>query len=163
MEQNRNRVAKIVQMGGGTLEDAQTILHDAVLDVISIMEQGKYDPKRAHHNTLLFRIAQNKWLDELKRRHPKNGREIPLDQVHISPQSTQMNFIEEKEKIQKIASAIEQLEPKDRALIEQKYHEGKKLKEIALAFEETETTLKKRHERCKAKLKKILGKDPRID
>lgn len=171
MEENRDRVSKIVQIGSGTQEDVHTILHDTTLDVIQIIKQGKFDPNRASLNTLFYQIAKNKWLDELGRQNRRNERESPLEETHYakSSDSPPEKFMIDQEEIEQMARALKQLSAKCQELFRMKYWEELTLREIAKQIEPeedtklTEDTIKKRHERCKAKLRKILGKDPRID
>lgn len=167
LEQNRNRIAKIIRIGGGTDDDIEMILNDAVLELIAKVQNGSFDPSKAKLSTLLFTIAKNKWLDELKRRYQTNKHETTLDESLASPNHTPLNPIEEEiftlEEREKIARALEQLDATCRELFQMKYREGVSLREIAKKLGVKEDAIKKRHERCKEKLKQIFGQDPRIE
>jgi RNA polymerase sigma factor (sigma-70 family) len=71
-------------------------------------------------------------------------------------------FFPEKKK-KKIIRALEQLDPDCRLLFKMKYVKGITLRTIAENLGIRENTVKKRHERCKKKLKQIFGRDPRIE
>lgn len=165
-EQNRARVAKIVRIGGGTEEDVQMILNDAVLVLLRKVQTGDFDPGRAKLSTLLFTIAKFKWLDELKRRYSTNESQVKLNEGVARPQPNLENPIESgifsQEERQKIRHALQQLDPGCRKLFELKYLQGISLRVLAENFGISEDAMKQRHRRCKQRLKRIFGSDPRV-
>ena len=165
-EQVWNRVARVVRNGNGQKEDVQTILDDALIDLIKKVKDGSYDPSIASLSTLLYSIAKNKWLDILKRRYRTNRRETALNEDYSSLNSTKKNTIEEwifsQEEKERIVQALKQLGAPCRELFELHYEAGMSLRTIAERLNISEDAVKQRHKRCKEKLRKIFGQDPRL-
>lgn len=164
--QNRASVAKIVRWGKGSDSDVQMILHDTIVDLIQLIQNGSYNPALAKINTLFFKIAKNKWLDEIDNRNRYHHRKTALHEKHVLSTTPLHNPSEEKlikqEEKEAIVEALAQLGPPCRQLFQMKYLQGIPLKTIAETLNESENAIKKRHERCKKKLRKIMGNDPRI-
>ncbi len=162
-EQNWSRVEKIVRIGGGSETEVRTILHDAILEVLSKIRRGAYDAEKASLQTLLYSIAKYKWLNELKRFHRISNSESKLNENS----ALQKNPIEEEiftqEEREKMVRALKQLDPSCRRLFQMKYLDGISLRIIAQRLETSEDAVKQRHKRCKDKLRRILGDDPRIE
>jgi len=159
-------VAKFVRMGGGTDEDVQSILNDSIIALINIIQKGAYDPEKAKWSTLLRGIAQKKWMDELKSRYQRKNRFTTIDENTSSSIHNEQNPIEEymfsKEEREKIVWALKQLDPACRELFQMKYMQGISLRIIAKKLNISEDAVKKRHERCKKKLRSLFDQDPRI-
>jgi RNA polymerase sigma-70 factor (ECF subfamily) len=158
-------VKKIVRIGGNK-SDIETILNDTVLEIIKSIQDKNYDPDRAGLDGFIFSIVKHKWMDVLKKRYREKEKVNDYTQ-HIQITSSNQNTIEKKlfseEQRAKIRTVLEQLDPIDREIVEKKHLRGISLRIIAKHLGITEDAVKKRHERCKKKLQKILGQDPRID
>lgn len=166
-EQSKAMVAVIVKFKNGTKEEFDTVLNDTITSVIRILQKGRYEKERANLTTLIYTIAKHKWLTILKDRHKNGSILVPIHHLPEHPLAHRKNPIEinlfSQEEKERIRWAIRQLNPKDRMLIEKKYLEGVSLRVIAEQLAISEDAVKKRHERCKQKLKEILGKDPRLE
>jgi RNA polymerase sigma-70 factor (ECF subfamily) len=161
-----NMVAKIVRIGGGTNNDVQTIIADAILALFNIVQAGSFDPDRASLKTLFYRIAKNKWLDELDRRSGHSAPLIPLTNEYDNIRDFSPNRIDiqlfTKEEEAAMDRALAQLSPECRELINLIYNRGISLRVVAERLRISESAIKKRHQRCKEKLRNIFGHDPRI-
>ena len=165
-EQYKDLVALIVKFRNGTNEDLNTVLNDTVHSIIEILKKGGYEKEKANLTTLFYSIAKNKWLTTLKDRR-SNGklnrmvRSLSDGSGDPWKNPIELNLFSQEEK-ERIRWAIRQLKEEDRLLIERKYLDGIPLIVIAEQLGISENAVKKRHERCKRKLKEIFGKDPRL-
>jgi RNA polymerase sigma factor (sigma-70 family) len=161
-----NMVAKIVRIGGGTDHDVQTIIDDAILALFKIVQAGSFDPGRASLKTLFYRIAKNKWLDELDRRFGHAAPLTPLTNEYEDIRDFSQNRIDTqlftKEEEAAMDRALAQLSPECRELFIMVYNKGISLRAVAERLGISESAVKKRHQRCKEKLRNIFGHDPRI-
>lgn len=162
----REMVQKVVRLGNGSAEDVNTVLNDTVTDLITILQKERYEPEKAKLTTLIYSIAKNKWLTILRLRHPPSvdRASTELEKHATDPWKNPIELhLFSKEERRLVRQAILQLEAEDRILIEKKYLEGVSLRIIADQLGISEQAVKKRHERCKKKMRQFLGKDPRLE
>lgn len=166
MGRNMGRVEKIVRIGGQHQEhDALSIANDAALDVMALVQQGKFDPEKGELNALFYRIARNKWLDELDHRLRRSKYEAVFDEnltyshpKPFSPVEDQL-FLEERRAL--VRQALLKLGPSCFDVMYKLYFEGVKLKQLTTELNASEDALKQRHKRCKEKMKQFIQQDPR--
>ncbi len=163
---NMDRVEMIVWIGGRhDAHDALSIAHDAAMDLLSLVREGKFDPEKGELDALYYRIARNKWLDELDHRLRRGKYETVFDEnltyTHpkpFSPVEDQLFWEERKALVHK---ALLEMGPTCFDLFFRIYFEGMKLKQLTIELNASEDALKQRHKRCKEKMKKLIQQDPR--
>lgn len=163
-EKYHDLVANLVGKWGGIDLDKVSILHDSLLALIDKIQNGTYDSKRASLKTLFNKIARNKCIDHFEKKKKNSISEF--DENYHNPDRNKISPAEEnlisKEDRQKMLQALKQLNPECRDLFFMKYNQGITLRYIGEILGISEAAVKKRHERCKKKLKSLFPQDPRI-
>lgn len=108
-------------------------------------ELGKFEP-------WLFRVAMNRLRDHVRRmrRRPVSSDEGAIEAAPAPAASTDQAALEG------LRSAMEQLAPADREIVELRHHGGLSFKQIADLLDEPMGTLLARHHRALKKLREIL-------
>ena len=160
------RVQRIIRIGGGVEENAKMILDDALIDLLQKVNSIQFNSKKGELTTLLFVIAKHKWLDELKRRYRNSQHQESLREHHLNHGKESVPSIEQiitaEESRKQIIAALEKLDAPCLHLLRMKYLEGISLRVIAERLGQKENTIRQQHKRCKEKIKRILGRDPRL-
>ncbi len=125
---NQAPVARFVKRNGGTRDDAQDMLQEAIIVLWQNVNKGGFSLS-AKIGTYLFSIARNKWLAELRRRKNQAG---PLDDaMTIKSGDNVLSDIIDTEEQQRINDALNKLARICRDILLFFYFEQRSMKEIA--------------------------------
>ncbi len=111
-----------------------------------------YDASKARFSTWLYRIATNKCLDILRRRH----RRLDVEDIEAIAEATMPTHMEDDEARTLRAAVLELTPPQYRRIIEAYFWEGKSYQEIADELDMTVSNVGVSMGRAKAKLKEAL-------
>jgi len=112
-----------------------------------------YDATKARFSTWLYRIATNKCLDILRRRH----RQLDVDDIELIAEATMPAHAEDEE-VRKLREAVLALTPPQyRRVIEAYFWEGKSYQQIADELSMTPTNVGVSILRAKAQLREVLS------
>lgn len=153
----------VMQPGFGNHQDVQDILHDAVSDLISYVRSDKFEVKEARLSTFFYAIAKNKWLNVIRQR----AKEITFTEIpeEIRPGSAHGELVDDlitSEERSQVRDALSKIDDSCFKILHKYWILDMKLKDIATELNMSEELVKKRHERCRKKLKIYLKKDPRV-
>lgn len=144
--------------------EAGIVLDDSVMALIFAVRIGNYKPQESTLDQYFRGIAKNKIKNRVRqernRKTQNNSYLFLWEKTKKNPKSTDHRILHNEFK-NLMAEALKALDPKCRELLKRYWFKGERLKDIAEDLGITESTAKKRHERCRKKLKDILGKDPR--
>jgi len=150
-------------------EDARDVYQEAFLKVYRNLHRFRFE---CSFYTWLYRIVTNVCLDQLRRRQSRpedqapemnaSGREEGVTdfferQKENRPTQDPERSLMGKEISRHIASAMEQLSPRERVVFEMKHYQGLKLRAIGDALGTTEETVKNSLFRATRKLRNQLG------
>ena len=158
-------VALVVRKNGGTEEDQQDVLDDATLELVQKVQNNYYLAEKTGLEPYFRIIVRSRWNDKLRKKYRNKDHEALPGDDFFNLQHTREEPIDKQlsdsEMIEKMARALEQLPPDCQKLLRKYWHEEVKLKVLAGQLEITDEALRQRHARCKDKLRKLLGEDPR--
>lgn len=157
---NRRMVASYTLRNGGTEDDAEDLLQDAVIVLWERVRSGKFEYS-SKLSTFLYATVQNMW----RRRRAKLMREIPTNMNDGDGGESGESPLDEMMRTElsaAIAAAVAQLGEPCRTLLVLFYWEERSLQDIAreMHFANTDTVKSKKYQ-CKKSLEKILS-DERI-
>ena len=150
-------------------EDARDVYQEAFLKVYRNLHRFRFE---CSFYTWLYRIVTNVCLDQLRRRQSRpedqapemnsSGREEGVTdfferQKENRPTQDPERSLMGKEISRHIATAMEQLSPRERVVFEMKHYQGLKLRAIGDALGTTEETVKNSLFRATRKLRNQLG------
>ena len=164
MQSYRGLVHSIVLRPGlGSSEDAQDILNDAISDLLNQVRSETFELHNTRLSTFFYALAKNRWLNVLRKRSRQliftNVEESELNNGKESEEAlTGLIADEQKNAVHK---ALRKLENPCFTILYNYWIKDMKLRDIAVELGVTEEAVKKRHERCRKKLKALLRQDPR--
>lgn len=131
-------------------------LDDLVSEVLikAYRNLSRYRPEHAF-STWLYRLATNRVLDELRARR-RAGRTEPLPEGHPDSGPPTDRGMDQADRAQVVAWALDRLPEEYRAPLVLLHMEGQKVTEIAYALGIPEGTVKTRLARGRERLRKIL-------
>lgn len=138
-------------------EEAEEVAQDTFVKVFKSIKHFKGESK---FSTWIYRVAYNTCLDRIK----KNKKELlntSIDEVEgfdIKDINNALDTILANEKALLVRKCVEQLSPKDAAIISLFYFEEKNLKELSIILSLSENTVKVRLYRARTRLAIILRK-----
>ena len=151
--------AIVVRPGIGTQEDADDILNDSVSDLVLRLREEDFHLRETRLSTFFYAIAKNKWLNILRgRARTLHTSDISLQVEVPSDAPAPLDDLIAREQRTLIHQALSKLDDSCFSLLYQFWIEDKKLKDIAINLRISEMSVKKRHERCRKKLRKFLEK-----
>ena len=154
--------AIVIQPGYGNQEDLQDVLNDAVTDLIQYIKSDKFESSEAKLSTFFYAIAKNKWLNVIRQRtREPRFTEIAEDAQSKSQKPVVDEIISSEERLQ-VRDALNKLDNSCFRILYKYWIQDMKLKDIANELNVSEEVIKKRHERCRKKLRLYLKQDPRI-
>ncbi|HWP82361.1 MAG TPA: sigma-70 family RNA polymerase sigma factor [Bacteroidota bacterium] len=156
-EMNRRAVASLVRNHGGTADDADDILQEAVVIFWERVKAGTFEQK-AKLSTFIYATARNLWL----RRRAKSRREVagdPDPEATEDPSHSALEDLIESQEATAIRHALEELGDPCKTLLLLYYWEEKSMSEIAeqMGFANAETAKSKKYQ-CKKALEEIVRK-----
>jgi len=150
-------------------EDARDVYQDAFLKVYRNLHRFRFE---CSFYTWLYRIVTNVCLDHLRRRqsrpedqapegnsayHDDGGTDFFERQKECRPTQDPERCLMGKELGVQIATAMQQLSPRERVVFEMKHYQGLKLRAIGDALGTSEETVKNSLFRATRKLRNQLG------
>jgi RNA polymerase sigma factor (sigma-70 family) len=158
-------VALVVRKKGGTEEDQQDVLDDATLELVQKVQNNYYLAEKTGLEPYFRIIVRSRWKDKLRKKYRHNDHEALPGEDFFSSQHKDEKPIDEQlsdsESAEKMARMLEKLSPECRELLKKHWYDRVPINVLAQQLNTTEDALKQRHARCKEKLKKLLGRDPR--
>lgn len=158
-------VALIVRKNGGTEEDQQEVLDDATMELVQKVQSHYYLPEKTGLEPFFHMIVRSRWNDKLRKKYRHNDHEAFPGEDFFSSQHKDEKPIDEQlsdsESAEKMARMLEKLTPECRELLKKYWYDRVPINVLAQQLNVTEDALKQRHARCKDKLRKLLGEDPR--
>ena len=146
----RQYTALVFKICSGYLSDPEDIkecVNDTFLDFY--MQRERFDPEKGSAASLLAVIAKNKAVSRV-RKNIRFSHEPPADIP--DPDSTEDRLAEKLD----LEAAMASLDPDEFELIRMKYYNGMTIREIAEQMNLPYETVKKRHQRSIAKLRRCL-------
>ncbi len=152
----------------GNFEEAENITQEVFVRVWRNLKKSPlslskgFNPKKGNFKTWIFSIARNASIDWLKKKKTIPFSKFDTDDGNIlvntlidsapSPQE----LLEKVNIAQILAPAMEKLPPEYRKVLFLRYNDDFTFQEIAKIFGESLNTIKSRHRRALAQLKKFL-------
>lgn len=152
-------VSKVYAKCIALLKD-ETLAHDATQEIFIkvFMNLSKFGGK-SKFSTWLYSITYNFCIDYIRKRK-KQGR-IFSDEMEKTPEPVEEE-VSDKEileiELERLKRVLEQLPVGDKAVLLMKYLDGMQIKEIAEALNKTESAIKMKIKRAKAKALEIKAK-----
>ncbi len=166
----RESVQYLTSKLSGQCVEPEHILNDAVLIVMRAVRKGAYDSNISQLKTYFLAIARRLVLMELRknRRRSDNHAKYVLfwERLENHAQQAPDYYFLLREQAEQLWAAINELNEPCRDLIIRYWMKGEYLTDIAKLMNIKEVALKKRHERCRKKLKALLDerlKDKEVD
>lgn len=144
--------------------EAGIVLDDSVMALMYAVRIGNYRLSSGALKKYFLGIVRNRIKSAVRRernRKNQNRNYAFLWERAMSKSKSSDDPLLSQEFKHLIAEALKALDPPCRDLLKRYWFKGERLKDIAEDLGVSESTAKKRHERCRKKLKDILGKDPR--
>ena len=130
---------------------------------------GRFNPKKGNFKTWIFSIAKNACLDFLKKKkaipfsHFENGAgENYILETLADPAPLPQELLDNKNAAAALTAVLEKLAPKYRMVLFLRYNDHFTFREIAQSLGEPLDTVKSRHRRALAMLKKMLEGNNRL-
>lgn len=130
--------------------EAEDIAQEAFIQAYEKL--AAFDISKGRFSTWLYRIATNKCLDMLRRRH----RQLAVEDIELIAEATMPTHMEDDEARTLRAAVLELTPPQYRRIIEAYFWEGKSYQEIADELDMTVSNVGVSMGRAKAKLKETL-------
>ncbi|MEN1785852.1 MAG: RNA polymerase sigma factor [Bacteroidota bacterium] len=136
-------------------EEAEEVAQDTFIKVFRSLSKFKGDAKLS---TWIYRIAYNTCLDRLKKnkREEKNVAIEDIGTLNLKQMNDAVDLLERSERSLLIQKCMQQLSPKDAALLTLFYFEEKNLKELAVVLKMSESSVKVGLFRARSRLAKLL-------
>jgi RNA polymerase sigma-70 factor (ECF subfamily) len=131
--------------------DAEDVAQEAFIHAYTKL--STYDASKGRFSTWLYRIATNKCLDILRRRH----RQLDIDDIEMIADATMPTHMEDDEARALRVAVLQLTPPQYRRIIEAYFWEGKSYQEIADELDTTVSNVGVSMGRAKAKLKESLS------
>lgn len=130
--------------------EAEDVAQEAFIHAYNKL--STYDASKGRFSTWLYRIATNKCLDVLRRRH----RQLDIEDIEVIAEATMPTHIEDDEAHALRAAVLDLTPPQYRRIIEAYFWEGKSYQEIADELGITVSNVGVSMGRAKMKLREVL-------
>ncbi len=154
---NFNVMERYILQNSGSEEDAKDVYQDAFIAVWRNVQLDRFAPNsEGEFSAYLFRVAKNKWIDELRKRKGRNmvSVEDGLDES-VEP-------MEEPDEIDAYIDIVKKkyrlLGARCRELLSRFYFRRQSLGEIAAVFDWTAASAKNNKYRCLKQLRDLVLK-----
>lgn len=158
----RGMVIKLVQVSGGNAgDDVEDVLDTAIAVLVQHVRNGTYQSEKSGLQTYFYGIARNTQHNRLRERRSRKEiyvEELPQDQslLTLNDVEKRMNT---KDAHEKVAAAIQELDPICQQVLIQYWLEEKSMRGIAKGIGMSEDAVKQRNRRCMKKLRGLLKND----
>jgi RNA polymerase sigma factor (sigma-70 family) len=152
---NYPKVEKYVVDNNGTKDEARDVYQEAFIATWRNIQLDKFkadDPSALPG--YIFRIAKNKWIDQLRSKKSKPTLSLEEDQVYGIADDGVPD--ENKDYIDAVKEEYMSLGQKCRDLLNRFYFQKESLREIAVFFNWTEPSAKNNKYRCLEELRKLV-------
>ncbi|MCB0560851.1 MAG: sigma-70 family RNA polymerase sigma factor [Lewinellaceae bacterium] len=147
----------VINQGNGRREYAEGLYDEAVSDLVLLVRNGTFIQKKSKLSTFFYGILKNKWRkffrDVLGKQQKEKEAYGKLPNAWLVSVEEQLI---ERERVKATADAIAQLDKGCRQLILDFWFKEKSIREISEELAVSDSAVKKRHERCKDKLREVL-------
>lgn len=141
----------------------EDLLQEIIVYVLERIDQQSYDPAKGSLGTWLYRVAWCRCVD-LKRRDSARkttklatvGEKVP---ERADPSPTPGETAGDEEMGTMVRKALAQLEPEERALLQQRFVDGRTIQEISEAIGISTETVKYRLKRASTSMRRVLLND----
>jgi RNA polymerase sigma factor (sigma-70 family) len=152
---NKNAIVSYVTRNGGTHDDAEDVLQEALMVLWERVRAGRFE-HTAKLSTFIYAVVKNMWARQLARKQ----RNIPLTPDHeltINNEESLLDQLIDEEEAQSIRDGLSKLGDPCRKLLILFYWDEMTLEAIAaeMGFANAETVKSKKYQ-CKEMLKKLL-------
>lgn len=154
-------ISLVRETGGDPAQDVADVLNDATTAIVQNVRNGAFHHDKAKLSSYFWGIARNILLNLLRNR--QTGREIYMAELPDEKPALSLNDVEKymnsKDAGKKVAAAIEQLDDTCRKVLMQHYLKDKSMREIGQILGKSDDAVKKINQRCKERLRGLLGND----
>lgn len=161
------KISSLVKRKAANGIDPAHVLHDALLDFEKIVISGEFQEDRYGIWPLLHRIAERKAIDAFRREgsRKRHFKDLAGESDGIGPAGDKPDEqLHAKEQRERMAQALLKLDAECRQLLKRYWFDGIPLKELVEELQApSEDAIKQRHKRCRERLRKIFGRDPRSE
>lgn len=149
------KVEHYVVQHSGSADEAKDIFQEAFLATWRNIQLGKFMPQdESSFGGYLFRVAQYKWVDEL--RSPKRKYSRPLPVLVLNENSVDDSSAGEMDYLASVKKHFSSLGDQCRELLKKFYFDKKSMREIADYFSWTEASAKNNKYRCIQRLRALV-------
>lgn len=155
-QSNYSKVEKYVLDNSGTIEEAKDIFQEAFISLWRNIQLDRFQPQ--HETSLdayLFRIAKNKWLDQL--RSVRKNNTVPLTENWEQAEEMKELTDKEQQHLENIKENFRLLGTVCRNLLERFYFYRQSMRTIAEKLNWTEATARNNKYRCLQQLRKLVN------
>ena len=146
----------------GSLQDAEDIFQEVVLNFIALVEMNKFRGESSI-KTFLFSLNRFSWLNELKRRGRASARELNYEKARDSMETDISHTIVEKESTTQISRLLEELGETCKKILLLFYYENLSMKEILERSDyENEQVVRNKKYKCLKQLEKMISDNPAL-
>ncbi len=138
----------------GSVDDAQDMFQEAIAVLWLKVKEGSL-ADASDPGAFLFRVAKNKWLDQLRSASHKHMRVVPVDQL---PERAGEDTASTEERIQRLRAVYERMDEKCRNVLGRFYFEQQDLATIAAAMQVEEDSIRTIKYRCMMKLRALRAR-----
>lgn len=149
---------RYILQNSGTIEDAKDVYQEAFLAVWRNLQLDRFAPgNEGDFSAYLFRVAKNKWIDELRKR--KNRHMVSVEEG-LDERTFPVEDLDETDAyIDIVKKQYQHLGARCRELLNRFYFRKQNLSEIAAAFDWTAASAKNSKYRCLKQLRDLVLKE----
>ena len=155
-------VRTFVLRNNGSLDDAQDVFQEA-MSVLWLKVREDALAQGMEPGAFLFKVARNKWLDQLRSAMHKHMRVVPVEHM---PEPADEGTEGADERIQRLRDVYDRMDQRCRDVLGRFYYQRQDLATIARAMDVEEESIRTIKYRCMMKLrsfrKRIDGSDDPI-
>lgn len=142
IERHAKSVFNFLRRKGMRRADAEDVCAETWVRVLNAFKKGKFDRDKANFTTWLRSVARNERKSWIRREARAHGRRSAVDdsggeqlpEERVDPMSTVEDIAEAKELNSELEVAIDCLGWRDREIVRDRIHHGKKFRQIATEY-----------------------------
>lgn len=157
-----NVLSRYVLNNKGNEEDAQDVFQEVLIAFVGLVQNGKYRGE-ASIKTILYSLAKNIWLNEMKKRSSADKRELNFENNKMTLQMDISHEMMQSEMQKQTMTIIDKLGDTCKKILLAFYYENKPIKEILSSLEyENEQVVRNKKSKCLKQLEQYLSENPDI-